>query len=96
MGGCLIEDLWYSVGMTVDITTVIVVGAVLAILNFLSVFGALATLRWRDQKQKRAVADIFLRELGEKLETEANFQDIVRNMNVIPKDKKDTEEDEDD
>jgi hypothetical protein len=33
-----------------------------------------------DKRQKLAIANIFMREIGEKLETEANFQDIVRNI----------------
>ena len=60
--------------------TVIIAVAVLALVNYASVFAGLATLRWMDRRQKMAIANIFIRELGEKLETEASFQDIVRNI----------------
>lgn len=82
-------EVCYTEAMTAETTTVIILGAVLAVLNFLSVFGAMATLRWIDHRQKKAIADIFMRELGEKLETEASFQNIVRNMNVMPKNDED-------
>jgi hypothetical protein len=74
--------------MTIETTTVIITGATLAILNFISVFGALATLRWVDRKQKKAIANIFMQELGEKIQTETNFQTIINNMEVKPKDEK--------
>lgn len=75
---------------TTLITTIVISVIVLSILNFISVFGAMATLRWIDQRQKLAMANIFMREVGEKLQTEANFQDIIKNMQI----KKEKEEDE--
>lgn len=67
---------------TTLITTIVISVIVLSILNFISVFGAMATLRWIDQRQKLAMANIFMREVGEKLQTEANFQDIIKNMQI--------------
>lgn len=67
---------------TTLITTIVISATVLSILNFISVFGAMATLRWIDQRQKLAMANIFMREVGEKLQTEVNFQDIIKNMQI--------------
>lgn len=75
-------------------TLIIIAVAVLAALNFLSVFGAMATLRWMDHRQKKAIADIFMRELGEKLQTEQSFQNIVQNMNMTGNIKPTEEEDD--
>jgi hypothetical protein len=72
-----------------EVWTIVIAVAVLALINFASVFAGLATLRWMDRRQKLAVANIFMRELGEKLETEANFQDIVRNIMKEEKGKED-------
>lgn len=84
-------EVCYTEAMTAELGTLIAIGVALAVLNYLSVFAAMATLRWMDHRQKKAIADIFMREVGEKLQTEANFQDIIRNMNVQPK--KDEEDD---
>jgi uncharacterized membrane protein len=74
-------------------TTIIIACLVLVVLNFLSVFAGLATLRWMDRRQKLAIANIFMRELGEKLETEASFQDIIKNMtNGVKEPEKDKDE----
>jgi hypothetical protein len=83
--------VWYSHGMTIEITAVIIAGTLIAILNFLSVYAAIGLLRWKDHRHKKAIADIFMREVGEKLQTEANFQDIIQNMNLgtIKKDDED-------
>lgn len=69
--------------MTVEIGTVIIAAIVVAILNFASVFGALGFLRWRDRKEKEAIANVFMREVGEKLQTEADFQNIIRNLRTM-------------
>lgn len=79
--------------MTIEIGTLVTIGIALAVLNYLSVFGALATLRWKDRREKRAIADIFIREVGEKLQTEASFQDIIKNMNANGFKFRDEEED---
>jgi len=85
--------VWYAQNME-QTTLIIIAVAVLAALNFLSVFGAMATLRWMDHRQKKAIADIFMRELGEKLQTEQSFQNIVQNMNMTGNIKPTEEEDD--
>ena len=85
--------VWYAQNME-QTTLIIIAVAVLAVLNFLSVFGAMATLRWMDHRQKKAIADIFMRELGEKLQTEQSFQNIVQNMNMTGNIKPTEEEDD--
>ena len=56
--------------------------AVLAVANYLSVFAALATLRWKDARDKRAVANVFIQQVGEKLQNEADFQNIINNLRI--------------
>lgn len=52
--------------------------AVLAGLNFTSIFLTLALLKWFDGRRKRQIAKTIMTELGEKLELDQNFSDIVR------------------
>ena len=49
----------------------------LAITNFLSVFVAVGTMKWLDSRKKRKFAEMVITELGERISTEVNFQDIV-------------------
>lgn len=59
-------------------TTLWVLGALgLAIVNFLSVFIAVGTMRWLDNRKKRKFAEMVITELGERISTEVSFQDIV-------------------
>lgn len=65
-----------------NLGTLLITGGAIALLNFLSVFSALATLRWVDSRKKRAIANIFMEQVGEKLQTEADFQNIINNMKI--------------
>lgn len=74
-----------------ETTTLIIAGAVLAVLNYISVFAALATLRWKDAREKKKLANIFMQEVGQKLQTEHDFQDIINNLRI-----QETDNDEED
>lgn len=63
--------------INVELWHLIVAVAVVGVINYLGVFLALATLRWRDAAQKRSLANIFMQEMGEKIRTEQEFRDIV-------------------
>lgn len=65
-----------------ETTTLIIAGAVLAVLNYLSVFAALSTLRWKDARDKKKIANIFMQQVGEKIQTEHDFQNIINNLNI--------------
>lgn len=54
--------------------------AVIAITNFVSVFLAVGTMRYLDYRRKRKVAEFLMNEIGEKISTEMNFQDIVNRL----------------
>jgi len=60
----------------------LIAGAVLAVLNYISVFAALATLRWKDARDKKKIANVFMQQVGEKLQTEHDFQDIINNLRI--------------
>ncbi len=78
--------------MTLTVASIATATAILVILNFLSVFVALATLRWKDARDKRAIANIFIKEVGAKLQTEADFQNIINNLRIQdPDESKDNE-----
>jgi hypothetical protein len=68
--------------MEINTTTLLITGAVLAVLNYLSVFTALATLRWADARKKRIITNILMEQVGEKLQNEADFQNIINNMKI--------------
>jgi hypothetical protein len=65
-----------------DTTTLIIAGTVIAVLNYISVFSALATLRWKDARDKRKIANVFIQEVGAKLQNEADFQNIINNLRI--------------
>lgn len=75
-----------------EIWTLAIAMLIIVVSNFMSVFAGLATLRWMDRRQKMAIANIFMRELGEKLETEASFQDIVKNLLKEEREGKDSDD----
>lgn len=50
----------------------------LIFLNFMSVLGAAAILRWIDMRQKRKFYDQMIKPLQEKISTEISFGDLVR------------------
>ena len=50
---------------------------VLTVLNYVCVFLALGTLRWKDAVNKRNLANVFMEEIGEKIRTEQEFKDII-------------------
>lgn len=52
--------------------------AVLAGLNFSSVFVALVILRAMDHRRKRKIAETIMQEIGAKMELDQNFSDIIR------------------
>lgn len=72
--------------METNTTTILVTGLVLAIFNYLSVFSALATLRWADARKKRIITNILMEQVGEKLQNEADFQTIINNMKIKDED----------
>ena len=72
--------------MEINTTTLLITGAVLAVLNYLSVFTALATLRWADARKKKIIASILMEQVGEKLQNEADFQNIINNMKIKDED----------
>lgn len=72
--------------MEINTTTILIAGAVLAVLNYISVFSALATLRWVDARKKRIIANILMEQVGEKLQNEADFQNIINNMKINDED----------
>jgi len=51
---------------------------VLAGLNFSSVFAALLVLKALEARRKRKAVRVLMEELGEKIELEQNFSDIIR------------------
>lgn len=61
----------------------------LAVLNFISVFMAVATMKWLDSRKKRQFAEMVITELGERISTEVNFQDIVSRFEQGEKNGKD-------
>jgi hypothetical protein len=65
-----------------ETTQLVIAVGVLALVNYLSVFGALATLRWKDARDKRKIANVFIQEVGAKLQNEADFQNIINNLRV--------------
>jgi uncharacterized membrane protein len=50
----------------------------LAVLNFMSVLGAVSLLRWIDIKRKQKFVDNFLNHMEDKISTEIKFGDLVR------------------
>ena len=50
----------------------------LAVLNFMSVLGAVALLRWIDLQRKRKFVDQFLNQMEDKISTEIKFGDLVK------------------
>jgi hypothetical protein len=50
----------------------------LAVLNFMSVLGAVAFLRWVDIRRKQKFVDGFLNQMEEKISTEIKFGDLVK------------------
>jgi uncharacterized membrane protein len=50
----------------------------LAVLNFMSVLGAVSLLKWIDIKRKRKFVDNFLNQMEDKISTEIKFGDLVR------------------
>lgn len=50
----------------------------LAVLNFASVFVAIAVLRGIDRRQKKKAIEAFIDHVEEKISTEMNFQDLVK------------------
>ena len=59
--------------------------AVLAGLNFSSVFIALVVLRAMDNRRKRKVAETIMQEIGAKIELDQNFSDIIRKNFIDPR-----------
>jgi hypothetical protein len=58
--------------------------AVLAGLNFSSVFLALLVLRLMERRRKRKMALFVMEEIGQQLETEKTFSQIIRNNFMKP------------
>lgn len=52
--------------------------AVLAALNFVSVFFAVASMAFMDRRRKRKIGNMIMEDLGRKAETDANFAQIIR------------------
>lgn len=52
--------------------------AVLAVLNFISVFFAVGTMAFMDRRRKRKIGNMIMEDLGRKAETDANFAQIIR------------------
>lgn len=50
----------------------------LAVLNFLSVFVAIATLRAIDRREKKKMVEKILDHMEEKISTEIDFQNLVK------------------
>jgi uncharacterized membrane protein len=50
----------------------------LAVLNFMSVLGAVSLLRWIDIQRKRKFVDEFLNQMEDKISTEIKFGDLVK------------------
>jgi hypothetical protein len=48
--------------------------------NFMSIFLAIRLMHEIDQRRKRRVADFVMKELGEKISTEMDFQKIVEQL----------------
>lgn len=71
-----VEDMEIN-ALTVGLT----VGG-LAVANYVSVFSALATLRWADARKKKMLVNAFIEQVGEKLQTEADFQNIINNLRM--------------
>lgn len=46
--------------------------------NFMSIYLAIRLMHMVDQKRKQKVAEFFIKELGEKISTEMDFQRIVK------------------
>lgn len=46
--------------------------------NFMSIYLAIRLMHTIDQKRKQKVAEFFIKELGEKISTEMDFQRIVK------------------
>jgi hypothetical protein len=72
--------------MEINTTTLLITGAVLTVLNYLSVFSALATLRWADARRKRIIANLLMEQVGERFQNEADFQNIINNMKIKDED----------
>jgi len=72
--------------MEINTTTLLITAAILAVLNYISVFTALATLRWADARKKRIIANALIEQVGEKLQNEADFQNIINNMRINEED----------
>jgi hypothetical protein len=73
--------------MEIDAITILVTILVLATFNYLSVFSALATLRWADARKKRLLTNILMEQVGEKLQNEADFQTIISNLKIKDEDR---------
>lgn len=52
--------------------------AVLAVLNFMSVFFAVGFMAFMDRRRKRKIGNMIMEDLGRKAETDANFAQIIR------------------
>ena len=50
----------------------------LAVLNFLSVLGAVSLLKWMDMRRKRKFVSEFLNQMEDKISTEIKFGDLVK------------------
>lgn len=72
--------------MEINTTTLLITAAILAVLNYISVFTALATLRWADARKKRIIANALIEQVGEKIQNEADFQNIINNMRISGED----------
>ncbi len=60
-------------------TGLVVLGFIaLFVTNFVSVFIAVGTMKWLDDRRKRKIAEMLMEEIGEQISTEINFRDIVR------------------
>lgn len=68
--------------METNTLTIVLTITGLAIANYLSVFSALATLRWADARKKKLLANAFMEQVGEKLQTETDFQKIINNITL--------------
>jgi len=70
--------------MTIEIEIWHLVLAVLSVgvMSYLGVFLGLATLKWKDAASKRAIANVFMQEVGERIQTEQQFKDIVQNFGM--------------
>lgn len=56
--------------------------AVISVTNFVSVFLAFRLMRFLDMRRKRKLAEFLMNEFADKISTEMDFQEIVKQMRM--------------